>query len=421
MLIAPLRAEFGISDTGFSVLHSYAFALSFTLMGLPLGRLVDSHNRRNLILAGLLFWSTATALFAFGSSYSALVLARVGVGIGEAVLAPAAFSLIADLVPPQRRGRALGVYSVSIAVGSGASLLLGGLLMAVIPAQGLTISGLGELSAWRVAFLAAALPGLPLALLWLTTVQEPARRSDTGPGLAMPEQPSVADFIRHMRRQPATFARLLVYPTVLSFLGYSSLAWAPALFERSHGLAPAQSGVTLGLGVAATGTVGMLLGGYLSDRWFVRGVPAARLRVALAGVALTVLPAVLWPLVQGAQTAFALLFVLVFGISVAQSAVPTSVQAVFPNRLRGLAVGSYLLLSGLLGIGLGPTAVALVTDRVFHDDLALPYAIALTAGPAALFGLWLLATGLAPYARTHATLHATVPASHSTVHAAAAQ
>jgi MFS family permease len=408
LVVAPLRAAFHISDTEFSLLQSYAFALPFTLMALPFGRLVDSRQRRSLILTGLLFWSAATVLFAFAGSYAVLVLARVGVGIGEAVLAPAAFSLIADLVAPSLRGRALAGYSVSIAIGSGASLLLGGWLLAAIPPAGLAFAGVGPLPAWRVAFLVAALPALPLALLLLATVQEPARQRDTVPGGA-PEETSLGQFIGYLRQQPATFSRLLSYPAVLSFMGYGSLTWAPALFERSHGVPAARSGVILGVGVAVAGTVGMLAGGVLSDRWFARGVQAARLRVALAGVALAALPAVAWPLVPGPAPAFALLFLLVFGIALGQSAVPASVQGVFPNRLRGQAVGSYLLLSGLLGIGLAPTAVALVTDHVFHDDRALPCAIALTAAPAALFGLWLLATGLVPYARMHAALHAPAP------------
>jgi MFS family permease len=409
LMVGPLRAEFGISDTAFSLMQGYAFVLSFTLMGVPLGRFVDGRNRRNLIAAGLLFWSAATALFAFGRSYTELVVARLALGIGEAVLAPAAYSLIADLVAPHRRGRALAFYGVSIAIGSGASLLLAGWLMAVIPAGGLAVAGLGELAAWRLAFLVAALPGVPLALLLMATVREPARQRDVAADSSRQETPSLADFIRYLRRQPATFFRLLCYPAILTFVGYGALAWAPALFERSHGISPAQSAVALGLGVAVAGTLGMLASGFLSDGWLARGVPAARLRVALVGVAVVAPPAVLWPLVPGPVTAFGLLFLLVFGISVAQSAVPTSIQAVFPNRLRGKAMGAYLLVSGVLGIGLGPTAVALVTDHLFQDDSALRYAIALTAGPAALFGLWLIASGLAPYAHTHDDLHAPAP------------
>lgn len=406
LLVRPLRKEFGISDTAFSLLQGYAFAVFYTLAGLPLGRLVDRGNRRNLIFVGLLFWSLATALFAFGQTYTHLLLARVGVGIGEAVLAPAAYSLIADYVAPSKRGRALAVYYVSIAVGSGASLLLGGWLLSIIPGQGLFVPGLGELAAWRVAFLAAAAPGLPLALVLLWSVREPARQQDTAKTRGIDsDRPSVADFVRYLRQHPGTFARVLTYPTLLSIIGYGALAWAPALFDRSHGLPPSTSGVILGILVAVAGAAGTLASGFLSDHWVARQVPAARFRVALVGVGLFALPAVLWPLVPGPTLAFGLLFLTVLGLGLAQSAAPVSIQAVFPNRMRGQAISVYLLLAGLLGIGLGPTSVALVTDYVFHDDKALRYALALTAGPSVLFGLWLIASGLRPYAKTYAELH----------------
>ncbi|MGF6601150.1 MFS family permease [Paraburkholderia sp. GAS448] len=407
LLVRPLRKEFGISDTAFSLLQGYAFAIFYTLTGLPLGRLADRGNRRNLIFAALLFWGAATALFAFGQSYRHLLLARVGVGIGEAVLAPAAYSLIADYFVPAQRGRAIAVYYVSIAIGSGASLLLGGWLLAAIPPDGLPIAGFGTVPAWRLAFVAAALPAVPLALLLLVTVREPTRQelTVTGSGIEAGETASVGDFVRYLRLHAATFARVLTYPALLSIIGYGALAWAPALFERSFGMPPSRSGPVLGLIIAIAGAGGTLLCGFLSDAWRARGVTAARFRVALLGSVVFALPCVLWPLMPNARLAFALLFVSVFGLGIAQSAAPAAIQAVVPNRMRGQAIALYLLLAGLLGIGLGPTAVALVTDHLFHRDGALRYAVACTAAPAALFGLWLIGSGVKPYARTLAALH----------------
>lgn len=211
LLVRPLRKEFGFSDTAFSLLQGYAFAIFYTLAGLPLGRLVDRGNRRNLTFVALLFWGAATALFAFGQSYTHLLLARVGVGIGEAVLAPAAYSLIADCIAPARRGRAMAIYYVSIAIGSGASLLLGGWLLAAIPPHGLAIAGGGSVPAWRLAFVAAALPAVPLALLLLVTVREPARQevAVVSAGIDADENASIGDFTRYLRLHAATFARVL--------------------------------------------------------------------------------------------------------------------------------------------------------------------------------------------------------------------
>ena len=398
LLVRPLKQEFGISDTSFSLLQGYAFAAFYTLAGLPLGRLVDRGNRRNLIFVGLLFWSAATALFAFAQDYTQLLIARVGVGIGEAVLAPAAYSLIADYVAPQRRGRALAVYYVSIAIGSGASLLLGGWLLAAIPHEGLVIAGVGALSSWRAAFLLAALPAIPLALV-LFSIREPQRREDLCAVIG--NKPSVGEFLRHLRAHAGTFSRVLTYPTLLAIVGYGALAWAPALFERRFAIAPSKSGIVLGILVASAGGIGTLFSGFLSDYWSARHVAAARLRVAFVGVLLLPVPAVCWPLAGIPQLAYALLFLTVFSLSIAQSAAPALIQAVVPNRMRGQAIALYLLLAGLMGIGLGPTAVAVVTDYVFADNAALGYSLALTAGPAALLGVWLIGSGLKYYAVTY--------------------
>lgn len=401
LVVGPLRKTFGISDTAFSLLQGYAFAVFYTLTALPLGRLVDRGNRRNLIGAGLLFWGAATALFAFGQSYAQLLLARVGVGIGEAVLAPAAYSLIADCVEPARRARAFAVYYTSLAIGSGASLLLGGWLLSVIPAGGLPIPGFGDVPAWRIAFVVAALPAAPLALLMLLSVREPARHESThaGQDSAGKEAAPRSEFLNYLREHASTFTRVLTYPALLSVIGYGALAWAPALFSRSFAMPASRSGPILGIIIAAAGVAGTLASGALSDQWASRGIPAARFRVALVGVGLLAAPSVLWPLMPNATLAFALLCINLVGLSIAQAAAPASIQAVVPNRMRGQAIAVYLLLAGLLGIGLGPTAVALVTDHLFHHDTALRYSIALTAAPAALLALWLIGSGLRPYAQ----------------------
>jgi MFS family permease len=404
LLVRPLKQEFGISDTAFSLLQGYGFAVFYTLAGLPLGRFVDRGNRRNLIVVGLLFWSLATGLFAFAHNYTHLLLARIGVGIGEAVLAPAAYSLIADYIEPNRRGRALAAYYVSLAIGSGASLLLGGWLLGAIPHHGLQIAGLGEFSSWRAAFLIAAVPGAPLALVLLLTLREPARREVTSVAAAG-TSPSVGDFIRYLRRNSATFLRVLTYPTLLSIIGYGALAWAPAHFDRRFAIAPARSGIVIGIVVAAAGALGTILSGILSDYWGSRSVSAARLRVAFVGVLLLPAPAVLWPLAGSPALAYALLFLTIFSLSIAQSAAPAVIQSVVPNRMRGQAIASYLLLAGLMGIGLGPTLVAVFTDFVFKDNGALRYSLAICAAPAALFALWLIGSGLKHYEMTFIAMH----------------
>ncbi len=393
LLVTPLKSEFGITDTQFSLLQGYAFALVYTVMGLPFGRLVDRTNRRNLIMFGIVVWSAMTVFAGFATSFSELLIARVGVGVGEAVLAPAAYSIIADYVAPARRGRALSVYYVSLAIGSGASLLLGGMILHMLPAAGLQVGDL-VLTPWRMTFILAGLPGLPLLLL-LLFIREPERHETHGIARA-----SIGDFLAYLRQHQATFWRLLTYPALIAAIGYGMLAWAPAYFERRFGLPIAQVGVTLGIIVAAAGLIGTLASGALSDRWLAQGKPAARFRVTLVGWMLIVPSASFWPLMPSAVPSFALLAVLVTGTAIAQSAAPASVQDVFPNTMRGQAIAVYLLLAGLVGIGLGPMLVALVTDHVFGDPAKLGYSLVAVAAPMTLFGLWLSISGQRPYART---------------------
>ncbi|WP_242153528.1 MFS transporter [Sphingomonas sp. BAUL-RG-20F-R05-02] len=158
LLVKPLKEAFTLSDTQYSLLQGYGFALAYTIIGLPLGRLVDKAHRRNLIVVGILVWSLMTILAAFARSYGMLMATRAGVGIGEAVLAPAAYSIIADYTPARRRGRALAAYYVSLAIGSGASLLIGGLMLSRLQTP-VALAGLGTLKPWQLVFFCA--PALP--------------------------------------------------------------------------------------------------------------------------------------------------------------------------------------------------------------------------------------------------------------------
>ncbi|MFT4920059.1 MAG: MFS family permease [Zhongshania aliphaticivorans] len=393
LLVEPIRREFAISDTAFSFLQGYAFSLVYTFAGLPLGRLVDQRSRRLLIFWGLLFWSLMTVFAGFAQNYTSLFMARMGVGIGEAVLAPAAYSIIADYFAPARRGRALGIYYISIAIGSGASLLLGGYLLQLIPSEGMTMPFIGHLLAWRWVFIVAGLPGLLLSVL-MFTIREPERRE-----LAQRRNVPISELLAFLRGERATFGRLLFYPSILAIIGYGSLAWAPSVFTRRFNLDISHSGMLLGGLIAAAGILGGLISGHLSDYWRTKGLQAARFRVALVGQ-LLLLPCVsTWSLMPTSSMALGVLFFAVLGLSIAQSAAPAAIQEVTPNTMRGQVIAIYLLLGGLLGIGLGPTLVAVTSDLVFAGE-ALHLAVSATAFPVSLLGLWLCWSGQSRYALT---------------------
>jgi len=233
----------------------------------------------------------------------------------------------------------------------------------------------------------------------LFSVREPLRQGQQGVGEAE-VQPGIRDVYLFIRAQAATFSRLLVYPAILAVIGYGSLAWAPVLFTRKFGLHISHSGMLLGGLIAVAGVLGGLISGYLSDRWVAQGHASARFRVTLCGQLLLFPTVSLWALMPTPNSALALLFIAILGLAIAQTAAPAAIQEVTPNRMRGQVIAVYLLLGGLLGIGLGPTLVAVVTDYVFQDDNALPWSIAVTALPVSLLGVWLTWSGQKPYALT---------------------
>jgi len=403
LLIGPIRAEFGISDTAFSILQGYAFSIVYTLAGIPLGRMVDRSHRRNMILVGLLFWSLMTICSGLAQTYSQLFVARMGIGIGEAVLAPAAYSIIADYVCPDRRGRALALYYMSIGIGSGASLFIGGLVLQSLPPDGFSLPVVGQMDNWRWMFLFAGVPGIAVAVL-LLSVQEPHRQETRSADAAGRSQPSIAEVIAYVKQNRATFSRVLIYPSILAIIGYGSLAWAPALMQRRFAVPTSEAAVIIGILIAVCGTIGTLISGWLSDHWHRKGFAAARFRVTLVGQVILLPTVSTWALMPHPYLSCALLGMSLIGLAIAQTAAPPAIQEVAPNRMRGQLIAVYLLFGGLLGIGLGPTLVALITDFVFGDESMLHWSIALSAAPVSLLGLWLCWSGQKPYEQTRMQL-----------------
>ena len=181
LLVGPIKAEFAVSDTQVGLLGGLAFSLFYTIVSLPAGRLVDRLNRRNIIAAGVFFWSLMTAACSVAMGYPGLFLARMGVGVGEATLAPAAVSMISDTFPNEKLGAAMSLYGVGIYLGSGLALLVGGLVVQLVTQTAtLTLPFFGEVASWRATFLVTGIPGL-LVALWVLTLREPTRRKAIEP------------------------------------------------------------------------------------------------------------------------------------------------------------------------------------------------------------------------------------------------
>nr|WP_064494129.1 MFS transporter [Pseudomonas chengduensis] len=392
LLVEPIRRDLAINDTQMSLLMGLSFALFYTVCGIPLGRVADTRSRRGLIAVGILFWSAATAACGMAKMYWQFLLCRIGVGVGEAALSPAAYSLIADSFPAERRATAISVYSMGVYLGSGLAFLVGGLVIQFASAQGdVTLPVLGEVRPWQLIFLILGVAGVFFTLLMLA-IKEPVRRG-AGAGVAVP----LSEVGRYIRANRRTVLLHNFGFAGLAFAGYGSAAWIPTFYIRTYGWDAGQVGIVYGCIVAVFGCLGIVFGGRLADLMAKRGRSDANMRVGLYA-ALGALPmVVLFPLMDSAFWASMLLAPAVFCLSMPFGVAPAAIQEIMPNSMRGQASAIYLFVITLIGLGVGPTAVALVTDFVFSDDNALRYSLLIVTTLAVLMSIILLAKSLKPY------------------------
>jgi MFS family permease len=393
LLVDPIRGELGISDTQVSLLLGTAFAVVYGIAGIPLGLLADRTSRRNLIFAGVVVWSCGTLACGFSHSFGQLFAARIVVGLGEAVLSPAAISLISDYFPPSRRGTAVGFFLSGIAMGIGAAILIGGGVLHVVQLGVLAGTPFAGQPAWRLVLLLIGAPGL-LWSLAILAIREPARQATEAPAASLNAvtDPAVTtnaasanatvspDGARSTSTWRTTWARVIpIYLVVAaaSLVDNAVGAWAPSLLIREFARDPAQVGVQLGFLLTAGFGGGVLLGGWLADRAGSRGGWSYKLGVCLLS-GLLILPVSL--LINAGQFNIVLLSVpLYFALSGIVTACGFSaILDVVPNRSRGLAMAISFFLNVALGAGFGPTAVALASDHVFGADAGLGPAITLT-------------------------------------------
>ncbi|MDP1616352.1 MFS transporter [Phenylobacterium sp.] len=398
MLVGPIKAELHLSDTQISLLTGLAFAIFYTALGLPFGMIVDKASRRGLAAAGVAVWSLMTVLCGAATNYWGLLAARIGVATGEATLSPAAYSLIPDLFRPEHRSRAQGVYAMGACFGSGLAFLIGGwTIMAVSGLPPVSLPLLGEFSGWRLVFLVVGAPGLLVALLVLA-VAEPrrkaARPSLASPSLASPSlaaRPAAA--LSALRRHWQAYGVVIVGCSVVNIAFHGLSAWAPTLLGRVHQLEQGQIGLILGLGFLGPGCVGLLLGGWVADRWLAAGRIDANLRMALIGAlgAAAMLSGLI--LSPGLLATVVLLYGAIFMMMFPMGAAPAALQIICPPDLRGRIAAVYMLALNLIGMGVGPTAVALLTDYAFADPLAVGRSMGLVGLTAGLIAAGLITLG----------------------------
>jgi len=399
LLIDPIRADMGLSDSEVSLLAGFAFASCYVVFAFLFGRWVDTRSRRNAVVLGVTLWSLATALCGTARGYWQLFAARMGVGVGEASLNPAAYSMIPDYFPPERRGVAMSIFACGASIGGGLAILAGGLVVQWALATRPALPLLGAVAPWQFVFVAVGLPGLLVALLIWLTVREPERRLTAGDTAEAPTLRDVFGFIRtHWRAIVPIFLGYGAF----AMNGYAFQLWGPAYFMRLHALTPGEVGLIFGLGYGIGGTIAILLGGVLSDALARRGRIDAPALVSI-GAATLQLPCFLLAYLSG-DTGIAIAGFVggIFAASLVGGLQAAMVQALAPNRMRGLLAALFGATVNVIGLGIAPTLTAGLSDGIFGGPTGIGHALAATTVLAMGASIALLATGLRP-ARALAT------------------
>jgi MFS family permease len=397
LLVAPIKADLGLSDTQFTVLHGWAFVSVYALLGLPIARLADSGSRRLIIAIGMAFWSMMTALCGFAQSFLQFFAARAGVGAGESAFAPATFSILTDSFPPAKLPRAFAIMSIGFSYGASFGVILGAALLLL--AQDLTAvlePWFGTLRPWQGVLMLCALPGFVLAAL-MVTVREPRRRGLL-PGAGPRSAVAVGAVFRFFVDNGRTYVPMFIAMGIKAMLTFGAGFWIPELFRRTFDWPVPRTAVlqgTLGLIVAP---LGLLLGSFIAERFAQRGHDDANLRVLLIATLLAIPVSIAYPLLDDPRWVmggWALnLFVISLGVGPANAAL----QMITPNQMRGQIRAAYQFVFNVVGFGAGAFCVALFTDYVFGNEGALRYSLAAVAaiiGPVAALLTWY---GMRPYA-----------------------
>lgn len=390
LLVEDLRTDLKISDAQIGLLQGPAFGVFYAVMGLPFGWLADRVHRIRLIAAGLLLWTLMTLLGGLSESFGMLLVTRMGVGVGEAALVPAAVSLLADRFAPDRRALPLAIFTAGVSVGAGLALVLGGALVAFANGGAQSWSLFAGREAWQIVLILAGLLGIPLAAIVLA-LPEPERRSAVTSGDGA--------LFGYLGRHRRLFALMLGGSSLLYLFSYALSAWMPTLFVRAFGWAAEAAGLRLGLLVLGGALIGNLLSGALATMLVRRGRANGTLLTMAIGAALLAPAAILGPLapdVQLAQVAVALIY---FALALCFGVASASFVAVTPAHLRGRMAAVYLSAGNLVGLGLGPPSVGLILESGFGDPARVGAALAMVASVTTISGALLLERALLAHQR----------------------
>jgi predicted MFS family arabinose efflux permease len=392
LMVGPIRKSLGISDVQLSLLHGLAFAVFYTILGIPIGRLVDRRKRTVIIAGGIFFWSIMTGVCGLARNFGQMFAARIGVGVGEAALSPAAYSLLSDWFPDKQLVRALSLYQGAIYLGGGIATMAGGAMIAMVPPVSTPMTG--PLEPWQVVFMIVGLPGV-LVSLWMLTLREPARRGVD----ANAAMPTFGDVLRHMRVHARAYGGLILGLCLASLMWNGVAAWLPTHFIRKFGWTAPEVGLWYGATLTVCGTAGIVSGGYVAGHLRERGIGDANILICVISACLALPFGIAAALASNAGASLALFACYLFAGAMPYGGGAAAFQEITPNRMRGQVSAIYLFWLNLAGIGLGPTFVAWMSQTMFGGDMGISAAMAADVAIAAPLGAFVLLATRSAYRR----------------------
>lgn len=351
ILAEPIKRDLGLSDTQIGLMGGLAFALFYATLGLPIARYVDrpTSNRVTVISVSMVVWSIMTALCGSAQNFAQLLLARIGVGVGEAGCTPAAHSLISDCVPVERRASAMAFYGLGVPIGSLLGVLIGG--------------GLADTVGWRSAFLVVGLPGVVMAVVVLLVLRDPrhavaavARRSAAVPVAVQSTRAALASLLNNR-----AYVLMTLGAALTAFLGYGKGLWALVYFQRTHGLSAGEVGLYIGISSGIAGLLGTWGGGWLADRFGTR-IRRHMLTAPAIGMVVAAPLLFLGYSVGNWQLAAALLFIPIALNSLYYGPVFAAAQMLVPPHTRAIATATVIFAQSFIGLGLGPLFFGMLSD-----------------------------------------------------------
>jgi MFS family permease len=376
-----VRHDLHISDVQFSLLQGLAFSVIYCVLGLPIGWMADRMQRKYLVSAGILLWSLMTAACGMASSFGTLAMARIGVGVGEASLSPAGYSLLADSFPPKRLIRATSAFAMAAALGFGVALFVGGLVIGTVSHRAHPLPLIGGLAPWQQAFILVSLPGVLLGFVALL-IREPPRHETAH--FDVQGQQTLVQTLAYLWSRRREYAPYYLAVTFLGIITLGGMAWFPAHLMRSFGMPAARVGVVIGTTQLIGSLVGTVGGAWMSERFVRLGYERPYLRTVAIIAILSIVPTIAAPLVPNANAAIAIWLIAQTIQSAFYGSATAALQLMTPNRMRAVNSALLLLIANLVDLGFGTLLIGSITQYVFHSDVAVGKSLALVGGASAI-------------------------------------